>query len=131
MTSLWSGNTEFCKNISIPIPFTSQSRNPLTPMPTTKSNLSNLQNTLPLLHLLYRRNKNQHRSSTWFKWLSILRRNLTHLLTELSSSSDGGDSQQYQNKPATDRTAVRATAREAHLVNHVLGKCYLYVSHLR
>ena len=104
-----------------------------TSAPTTKSNLSHLQETLPLLHLLYRRNKNQHRSAPWFKWLSILRRNLTHLLAELPSpsSSDEGSSssgsQQSRQNRLVDRAADRAMARVAHLKDYVVRKCYLYV----
>ena len=38
--------------------------------------VSQLQETLHLINLIYYRNKNQHRRQSWWKWLSIFRRNV-------------------------------------------------------
>ncbi|KAI9677583.1 MAG: hypothetical protein M1817_006537 [Caeruleum heppii] len=53
-------------------------------MPSTllpPSTLSELRTNAHLLQLIYHRNKNQHRRSTWWKWLSQLRRHMARLLT--------------------------------------------------
>ncbi|CUS11941.1 unnamed protein product [Tuber aestivum] len=46
---------------------------PAPPPPDIKTDLA-------LLNTLHARNKNQHRSSKWYKWFSILRRNLKKLV---------------------------------------------------
>jgi ribonuclease MRP protein subunit RMP1 len=50
-------------------------------MPTPKELLSLHQ----LLHLTHHRNKNQHRLSKWYKPFSILRRQISKLISELET----------------------------------------------
>lgn len=46
-----------------------------------------LQSTLNVLHLLYYRNKNQHRRGQFWKWLSILKRCLGQIIEELMAGA--------------------------------------------
>lgn len=41
-----------------------------------------------ILHLIYYRNKNQHRQASWWKFLSILRRKCQQLVVGMSEKSD-------------------------------------------
>jgi ribonuclease MRP protein subunit RMP1 len=50
--------------------------------PLDAAQLKLLRDEADLLHLLFHRNKNQHRLLKWWQWLSTLRRNLTKLLAE-------------------------------------------------
>jgi ribonuclease MRP protein subunit RMP1 len=50
--------------------------------PLDEAQLKLLRDESDLLHLLFHRNKNQHRLLKWWQWLSTLRRNLTKLLAE-------------------------------------------------
>ena len=47
---------------------------------TTKNSLLSISQ---ILHLTHHRNKNQHRLTKWYKHLSILRRNISKLLSEV------------------------------------------------
>lgn len=60
-----------------------------------------------LLHMVYHRNKNQHKRSLWWKSLSMLKR----IALDLASRS----------------SEPRADAYRLHLAQHLAPKCYLYV----
>ncbi|MCJ1248324.1 hypothetical protein MMC30_005541 [Trapelia coarctata] len=64
-----------------------------------------------MLHLLYHRNKNQHRLTKWWKWLSMLRRCVAKLLLDLQSHD------QHLAKP-----------RVKHLQETLLPGCHLNFS---
>ncbi|MCJ1307010.1 hypothetical protein MMC25_000655 [Agyrium rufum] len=69
-------------SISLPIP-SSPSPSPSQSITLSKLSLPALNVTSKLLHLLFHRNKNQHRTSTWWKHLSILKRNLRRVVEGL------------------------------------------------
>jgi ribonuclease MRP protein subunit RMP1 len=50
--------------------------------PLDPTQLKLLHDDLDLLHLLFHRNKNQHRLLKWWQWIATLRRNLNKLLAE-------------------------------------------------
>ncbi|KAJ5719567.1 hypothetical protein N7493_007145 [Penicillium malachiteum] len=56
-----------------------------------------------ILHLIYHRNKNQHKSTKWWKWLSMLKRTTAEL-----GSLD----------------AVAAESYQQHLATHLIPRCY-------
>ena len=68
-----------------------------------------LKEATQLLHLVIYRNKNQHASSKWWKWLSMLKRNIAYLLVET-------------NNRRTNQSRLRA--REQHVRGHILPRCY-------
>lgn len=47
----------------------------------------NLRAAVSVIELIYRRNKNQHRRSLWFRWLAILRRNLFKVILDNPNAS--------------------------------------------
>jgi len=61
-----------------------------------------------ILHLVYHRNKNQHRLAKWWKWLSMLKRSVANLLMEL----------QLHDKH-------RANFRAKHIRETLLPRCHL------
>lgn len=60
-----------------------------------------------VIELMHHRNTNQHRRSPWFRWLAVLRRNLSKVVLDLSGGS---------------RTAL--SARMDFLNNGILPPCY-------
>lgn len=60
-----------------------------------------------ILHLLYHRNRNQHRLAKWWKWLSLLRRSVANLLLAFRSHDD-----------------QRVSFGAQHLRETLLPKCY-------
>ena len=50
--------------------------------PLDSAQLKLLRDDLDLIHLLFHRNKNQHRLLKWWQWIATLRRNLSKLLFE-------------------------------------------------
>lgn len=60
-----------------------------------------------LLHLIYHRNKNQHRRAKWWKWLSALKRTALDL--------------------GSTESVTNASAYRQHLASHLVPRCYLYV----
>lgn len=50
--------------------------------PLDPAQLKLLRDDLDLIHLLFHRNKNQHRLLKWWQWIATLRRNLSKLLFE-------------------------------------------------
>ena len=66
-----------------------------------------LQAVSRILQLIYHRNKNQHRQSTWWKWLAMLKRCVGKLVKELERKD-------------TKRTRARMEYMRANL----LPKCY-------
>ena len=50
--------------------------------PLDPTQLKLLRDDLDLVHLLFHRNKNQHRILRWWQWIGTLKRNLTKLLAE-------------------------------------------------
>ena len=71
--------------------------------------VTSLQESLNVLQLLYQRNKNQHRRAIWWKWFSLLRRNVENLLCE------------------EDANLVQR-ARIRYLNDALIPKCYKYVT---
>jgi len=61
-----------------------------------------------ILHLTYHRNKNQHRLTKWWNWLSMLRRCVAKLLLDIQSDDEH-----------------RASCRANHLREILLPRCYL------
>lgn len=53
---------------------------PSNPNSSGQPQSSELKQVGQLLHLLFHRNKNQHHTQKWWKWLSILRRSIIKLL---------------------------------------------------
>lgn len=53
---------------------------------TVENGLVRLRAISDSLHLLYHHNKNQHRQSKWWKWLTMLRRGVGKLFQELQKS---------------------------------------------
>jgi hypothetical protein len=51
-----------------------------SPLPTPQTLGDDLREVSRLLQLIYHRNKNQHRTQKWWKWLGILRRSISKLL---------------------------------------------------
>ncbi|KAJ6024506.1 hypothetical protein N7540_005303 [Penicillium herquei] len=56
-----------------------------------------------ILHLIYHRNKNQHKRTKWWKWLSMLKRTTSEL-----ESLDSAAAERYQQ----------------HLAAHLIPRCY-------
>jgi hypothetical protein len=64
-----------------------------TPLP-----LTDLQPESDLLHLLFHRNKNQHRSGKWWKWFGMLRRNIRKLLNPSEEDGDASKRVEYMRR---------------------------------
>ncbi|RPB16048.1 hypothetical protein P167DRAFT_602707 [Morchella conica CCBAS932] len=64
-----------------------------TPLP-----LTDLQPESDLLHLLFHRNKNQHRSGKWWKWFGMLRRNIRKLLHPSAEDGDANKRVEYMRR---------------------------------
>ena len=69
---------------------------------------ASLQGTLDLLHLHYHRNKNQHRRSSFWRWLSMLKRCAGKLVLELAV-----------------KNLCRSRARIKYMENILLPQCYV------
>lgn len=85
--------------------------------PESLKYIAGLKEVYMTLHLVYHRNKNQHRNSKWWKWLSILKRSTLKLamdVEELDNDIDG-----------TIESRIKTRAR--YLLSEVVPKCYLYV----
>lgn len=67
-----------------------------------------LQAVSRILDLVHHRNQNQHRRSSWFKWLSILKRCIRKLDQEIEEGAE-----------------TRARARIAYMIDHLLPKSYM------
>ncbi|GKZ58358.1 hypothetical protein AnigIFM49718_004176 [Aspergillus niger] len=65
-----------------------------------------------ILHLIFHRNKNQHRGTKWWKWLSILKRVTLKLARSL-------DHQQSYGSVESSADQLRH-----HLLTYVMPKCY-------
>lgn len=72
------------------------------------SEVSELQEVLKILQLIFHRNKNQHRLTKWWKWLSILKRSVTKLVQELTGK---------------ESEAIRTRIR--YMTEFVVPKCHL------
>jgi ribonuclease MRP protein subunit RMP1 len=97
----------------------------------TQAALKELTSTSQLLHLTHHRNKNQHRLTTWYKYLSQLRRHINKLLPELQSletaltfttKEKGGKENKYV-KQAHEKVNERVNFMREHL----FARCYLLV----
>ncbi|KAI5849481.1 hypothetical protein DFP73DRAFT_295400 [Morchella snyderi] len=64
-----------------------------TPLP-----LTDLQPESDLLHLLFHRNKNQHRSGKWWKWFGMLRRSIRKLLNPSEEDGDANKRVEYMRR---------------------------------
>ncbi|KAI9810955.1 MAG: hypothetical protein M1827_005686 [Pycnora praestabilis] len=69
--------------------------------------ITELREVFEILYLLMHRNKNQHRLTHWWKWISMLRRHLTKLLQE-----------------ATAREHIKCAARVEYLRDLLIPKCH-------
>jgi ribonuclease MRP protein subunit RMP1 len=99
-------------------------------MPTPKESLIS---THQLLHLTHHRNKNQHRLSKWYKWFSILRRQISKLITELENleTAETYSSKKYLEESKYVKAArERVEVRVAFLRERVIGDAYLAFSNL-
>ena len=67
-----------------------------------------LRSSSQMLHLLHHRNKNQHRRAHWFQYLSLLKRHLNKLITELETPDP-----------------IRANARVLYMIEQLLPRCYV------
>lgn len=70
--------------------------------------IAQLQAVLDILHLLQHRNKNQHRHSIWWQWMSMLKRCVGKLIIEL-----------------TGQDIKHAQARVLYMRKYLIPKCYL------
>ncbi|PWY64293.1 hypothetical protein BO70DRAFT_303002 [Aspergillus heteromorphus CBS 117.55] len=68
------------------------------------------------LHLIFHRNKNQHRGTKWWKWLSILKRTTLKLVTYLTRLPPDTDAKLLNDK------------HSQHLASYILPRCYLAFS---
>ncbi len=66
-----------------------------------------LRESAKILHLLFHRNKNQHRQATWWKWLSMLRRCQARLTIEIESPD-----------------SVETLTRTRFMTNYLLPRCH-------
>lgn len=69
--------------------------------------ITQLQAATCTFHLLYHRNKNQHRHSRWWKWFAMLKRCVNKLLHEIQA-----------------RDKLRAQARVKHMNQVLLPRCF-------
>lgn len=67
------------------------------------------------LHLIFHRNKNQHRKSKWWKWLSMLKRVTSNIARSL------------ENPPLSPGMTSLAEVYRQYLASHIAPRCYLYV----
>lgn len=73
-----------------------------------QSLVDGLWNMYVVLHLIYHRNKNQHRQGHWWKWLSMLKRCVRNLSREFAG-----------------KEFSRAHARIKYMKHILLPKCYV------
>ncbi|KAK2767900.1 hypothetical protein FQN53_006440 [Emmonsiellopsis sp. PD_33] len=73
------------------------------------------------LHLLYHRNKNQHRSTKWWKWLSMLRRATADLTREV---------ERFEKDDDDDDEGVREIVlrKMGYIRSFVVPRCYVAFS---
>ena len=71
---------------------------------------SQLQNSMNFLHILYHRNRNQHRRGSFWKWFSMLKRCIGKLIIELSMDDSN-----------------RSQARILYMKDTLLPRCHLWV----
>ena len=79
--------------------------------PITTRSVAELADVSDVLHLLFHRNKNQHRSAPWWKWLALLRRAVRKLLRE-------------HGQPDAAAAAAHLGARILHLRRALIPGCY-------
>jgi len=87
-------------------------------------NILELKNELEILHVIIHRNKNQHRQALWWKYLSIIHRNLKNLVMIPQKL---GDEKPYRKKRMKDRCSVSFdhVERCEYLVYKVIPKGYM------
>ena len=66
-----------------------------------------------MLHLIFHRNKNQHNTTKWWRWLSILKRSTLRLLGAL----------EYQ--PPYNKASPSVDKSMEYLAKHVIPRCSL------
>ncbi|KAJ9650616.1 RNase MRP subunit [Neophaeococcomyces mojaviensis] len=121
-----------------PISFQITTESPSSAISATTTQVHNLQKRLHLLTLIFRRNKNQHRSQLFFKHLCLLRASLTRLLkvhTSLATLSTTGSlgSSADQIRQRFEREAALRSQREIleeHLRESLVPQCYVSFSGL-
>lgn len=70
-----------------------------------------------LLRLIHHRNKNQHRKSKWWKWLSTLNRTVWKLVQAVEAE---------QSSPGITQSASLSVERyKEYLAVHTIPRCYL------
>ena len=72
------------------------------------------------LHLLHRRNKNQHRRSKWWKWFAMLHRSVKRLLADVRGPDD---------TRASDRTRFFTENLQPRCYKSVCLDIYVYKTH--
>ena len=72
------------------------------------------------LYLVYHRNRNQHRSSKWWKCLSMLKRSAATLIYEMEEDASGDLD-----------IESRIKARVEHIRSQLVPRCYVYVFFLQ
>lgn len=82
------------------------------------SHAAELRDIYSTLHLVYYRNRNQHRNCKWWKWLSILKRSTSKLIKDIEELDDNIEID----------VEGRLKARTRHLRSQVVPRCYLYVT---
>ena len=92
---------------------------PNLPLPPS-STLLEIHNTL---HLLYHRNKNQHRGAKWFKQLSLLRRDTRKLVWEVEKV----EKLEEEFDDGVDEAREKVAGMLRFLGREVVGKSYWYV----
>lgn len=70
--------------------------------------ITQMQETTHIFHLLHHRNKNQHRHSKWWRWFSLLKRCVSRLIQEVQA-----------------RDNLRVQARLEYMNQVLLPRCYL------
>lgn len=83
-----------------------------------------LQEISKIFQLIYYRNKNQHRHASWWKYFSLLKRNIYKLAQELLVV-DGDGGRREEETANIPTTPPRSHSRIGFMRNILLPKCYL------
>ncbi|KZF21264.1 hypothetical protein L228DRAFT_284319 [Xylona heveae TC161] len=90
-----------------------------------ESQISDLQTISKLFHLIFHRNKNQHRLTKWWRWFAMLRRSTDRLLLEL---------EHVKSTPSfaeeAEALAQRAGARVEYISEVLVPRCHLAFKNL-
>ena len=98
----------------------------LTPEPVLLPPSTTLHEVHNTFHLLYHRNKNQHRCAKWFKHLSLLRRNTRKLAVAVEEA----ERLEEEFDERVDEVRESAGRLVEFFGGKVVGRCYWYVDWL-